>query len=158
MRVAPAISRSYVIDTAFIILQVEELARFCLIHPVPVTSPLLPQPFCFKFIHRHTKMGRYSFQVLFIERRGHGFTTVGTGKAICFLPNLFFHTGYLLIQPPGCFFFQPAQKTPHPAFVLHCFFAKNTYINGFHINHAPKIQRRMLPGVTERILGPEIFH
>ena len=78
MREAGAVSRADGVNTAFIILQVEELAGLLFIQPVPFLFPFFIQPLRFEFINRLAEMRGDSFQVSRIEGRRHRLTTIRT--------------------------------------------------------------------------------
>src|SRR5687767_557179 len=63
MRESCTIGGPYRINTAFIIFQIEELARLFYIHPIAIFFSFLMQPLFFKLVDSLAKMGRYSFKV-----------------------------------------------------------------------------------------------
>lgn len=98
------------IDAAFIVLEVKELTGVEPVHPIPIAAVLL-QPLLLKRVHRHAQVFGNPFHVLACIGRGHGLTAIGTGKAIHFLPNLFFSRGGPFVQFTGCVLFQAGKET-----------------------------------------------
>ena len=87
MREAGAVSRADGVNTAFIILQVEELAGLLFIQPVPFLFPFFIQPLRFEFVNCFSKVRGNPLQISRVKGRGHGLATISAGKTVHFLPD-----------------------------------------------------------------------
>jgi len=135
MRKARAISRSYFIDTAFIILEIEELAWFGFIQPVPILFSFFTEISRFKFIGRLFQVSSDPFDIGVGESRRHRFTAVGAAEAIRFFPYFEFHILYNASEAARYIVFNAGKKSPEFAFVFPGFFPEGTEIDGEHFVH-----------------------
>lgn len=117
MREARTIGRTNSIDGTHIGLPVEELAGLAAVHPL--SFPVLIQPFFPELGDGHAKVRSNSFQILEGEGRRHLAATVGAGKTVHFIPNLFFNLHSHCIQQLRRIVFQFGQKPAKPRSVLY---------------------------------------
>ena len=132
MREAGTVGWTYFVDTAFVILQIEELAGFCLIEPVAIASSFLAEPFFLKSLHAHIKMLRDPHEVLLGKGRCHGLAAVGATETIGFQPDFLFVFTDHFIKTAGCIVFKFGKKAPHPGFGSAGLLFEGTKINGLH--------------------------
>ena len=110
MREAGTVSRADGVNTAFIILQVEELAGLFFIQPVPFLLPFFIQPLRFEFVNCFSKMRGNPFQISRVKGRGHGLATIGAGKAVNAFEYLVVGRMKCCVNLTGIFCFQPLKK------------------------------------------------
>lgn len=118
MRKSRAICRPNIIDTAGIVLGIEELAGFGLVQPVAVTAFFAPQPFVFERLAGHAQVCGDPPDIGWREGRCHGLAAVGAAQAIHFLPHFGFEMVDQVLQSFGRIFFQLGKETAEFALVM----------------------------------------
>lgn len=101
---AGAVGWTNFVYRAVVILQIQELARLGLIHPI--TASVFSQPFLAESFWFHFKMRRDSLYICRGIGRRHGFATVRTTEAICFSPYFLICCGGYLIKTSWWLFLQ----------------------------------------------------
>lgn len=108
MRKAGTIGRTDLVDAAFIICQVEELAGLYFIHDIP--RAVFAQPFFGKGFRGHFKMPGDAFDVGLRKRRTHRLAAIGAGQTINLLPYFRLQFASKRIQSLGRILFNFGQK------------------------------------------------
>ena len=105
MRKAGTVGRTYFIDAALIIFQVEELAGCALVDPV-AGAPLLAQPLLRECLRGHAEMSRDAFDILVSVSWRHRLAAIGALQTIYLRPHALLSNECDLIQSAWRIFFQ----------------------------------------------------
>jgi hypothetical protein len=111
VRETGAVCGAHFVNTAFIVLEVEELAWARFVHPIFVFIEY--QPLAFEFLLAHIQVCGDAFDIGIGESWRHALATVGARKAANFGPYFRIYCFGYGVQSAWRVLFDPAQETMH---------------------------------------------